>query len=97
MVEFASKPESVHDLIRVEDQERIDDDAVTVKLPARKSSRNRAIYDASTKESSRNRMFKKAESYHNFPTRANSTLSNQPMDKIREQPTESIRRTKTVK
>ena len=78
MVESPSKPENVHNLTRVEDQVRIDDDALTAKLPGRKSSRNRAIY-------------KKADSYHNFPARAGSTI-----DKHREQPPE-IRRINTVK
>ena len=100
MVESPSKPENVHDLTRVEDQVRVDDDALTAKLPGRNSSRNRGIYDASTKaslperQSSRNRtVFKKADSYHNdFPTRAGST-----MDKTREQPAAEIRRIKTIK
>ena len=96
MVESPSKP---HDLTRVEDQVRVDDDALTAKLPGRNSNRNGGTYDVSTKsslperQSNRNRtVFKKAESYdRNFPTRAGSTI-----DKTREQPAE-IRRIKTIK
>lgn len=101
MVESPSKPESVHDLTRVEDQLIVDDDALTAKLPGRKSNRNRVIHDTSTKaslperQSSRNRtVFKKAESYHNFPSRTSSISC--ASDKIHEQPAE-LRRIKTVK
>ena len=98
MVESSFKSENVHDLTRVEDQVRVDDDTLTAKLPGRKSSRNRGIYDASTKASlpdSRSRtVFKKSESYHNYPARPGSTIC--PMDKTHEQPAE-IRRIKTIK
>lgn len=96
MVESPFKP---HDLTRIEDQVRVDDDALTAKLPGRNYSRNGDTSDAPTKtslperQSSRNRtVFKKAESYdRNFPTRAGSTI-----DKTREHPAE-IRRIKTIK
>ena len=95
MVESPSKP---HDLTRVEDQVRVDDDALTAKLSGRNTSQNGGIYDVPTKaslpgrQSSRNQtVFKKAESYRDFPARAGSTI-----DKTREQPAE-IRRIKTVK
>lgn len=66
MMESPLKPENVHDLLRVEDQLRVDDDVLTAQLPGRQSSRNRAIYNPTSKASlpgrltSRNRtVFKK--------------------------------------
>ena len=75
MMESPLKPESVHDLLRVEDQLRVDDDVLTAQLPGRKSNRNRVIYNPTSKASlpgrltSRNRtVFKKDIS--NLPPRA---------------------------
>ena len=83
--------------VQIEDQLRVDDDALTAKLPGRKSNRNRVIRDTSTKaslperQSSRNRtVFAKAESYHNFPVRSSSTGTS-------DKQSAEIRRAKTVK
>ena len=74
-MESPLKPESVHDLIRVEDQIRVDDDVLTAKLPGRQSNRNKAIYNPTSKaclpgrQTSRNRtVFKKDIS--NLPPRS---------------------------
>ena len=99
MVETSSKPKSLQDLTKVKDQPLIvDDKALTAKLPGRKY---KTIHDTSAKsslperQSSRNRtVFRKAESYHNFPARPSATCASS--DKIREQPAE-VRRAKTVK
>jgi len=44
MVEVPLKPGNVHELLRVEDQLRVDDDLLKPKLPGRRSNRNRVIY-----------------------------------------------------
>lgn len=66
MVESPLQPENVLDLLRVEDQIRVEDDVLTAKLPDRQSSRSRAVYNPTSKASlpgrqtSRNRtIFKK--------------------------------------
>jgi len=48
MVETPLKPENVHELLRVEDQLRVDDDMLKPMLPGRRSNRNRVIYNASS-------------------------------------------------
>ena len=48
MVETPLKLENVHELLRVEDQLRVDDDMLKPKLPGRKSNRNRVIYNTSS-------------------------------------------------
>ena len=66
MVESPLKPENVHDLLRVEDQLRVDDKMLTAELPGRLAKRGRAVYNPTSKASlpgrftSRNRtVFKK--------------------------------------
>jgi len=48
MVEVPLKPGDVHELLRVEDQLRVDDDLLKPMLPGRRSNRNRVIYNASS-------------------------------------------------
>ena len=48
MVDTPLKPKNVHDLIKVEDQLRVDDDTLKPMLPGRRSNRNRVIYKTSS-------------------------------------------------
>ena len=48
MVETPLKLENVHELLRVEDQLRVDDDMLKPMLPGRRSNRNRVIYNTSS-------------------------------------------------
>jgi len=105
MVESPLKPENVLDLMRVEDQLRVDDDMLTAKLPGRQSSRNRAIYNPASKASlpgrfsNRNRTVFKKDSICNMPPRS-STVCTAEIETIRtkqdSQQSKDIRRTNTV-
>lgn len=66
MTKSPLKPENVLDLLRVEDQIRVDDDSLTAEIPGRRSNRNGTMYNPTSKASlpgrltSRNRtIFKK--------------------------------------
>ena len=48
MVATPLKAENFHDLIKVEDQLRVDDDTLKPMLPGRRSNRNRVIYKTSS-------------------------------------------------
>ena len=104
MQEVPLKPESVHDLLRVEDQLRVDDEMLTAKLPGRQSNRNRVIYNPTSNAclpgrlTSRNRtVFKK--DIENLPPRS-STACTAEIKAIRtkqdSQQSTDLRRTNTV-
>ena len=104
MVESPLQPENVLDLLRVEDQIRVDDDMLTAKLPGRQSSRNRAVYNPTSKASlpgrqtHRNRaIFKKDIS--SLPPRC-STACTAEIEAIRKkqdcQQSKDLRRVNTV-
>lgn len=66
MTKSLLKPENALDLLRVEDQIRVDDDSLTAEIPGRRSNRNGTMYNPTSKASlpgrltSRNRtIFKK--------------------------------------
>ena len=104
MMESPLKPENVHDLLRVEDQLRVDDDMLTAKLPGRQSSRNRAIYNPTSKAclpgrlTSRNRNVLKKD-VSNLPPRS-GTACTAEIEAIRtkqdSQQSTDLRRTNTV-
>lgn len=103
IMESPVEPENVLDLLRVEDQIRVDDDMLTAKLPGRQSSRNRAVYDPTSKAclpgrlTSRNRtIFKKDIS--NLPPRSSSTCTAdiEAMRTKESHQTADLRRTNTV-
>ena len=98
------KTENVHDLLRVEDQLRVDDDMLTAKLPGRLSNRGKAVYNPTSDASlpgrftSRNRtVFKKDIS--GLPPRS-STACTAEIAAIREkegfQQSTDLRRMKTL-
>ena len=104
MLEPPLKSESVHDLLRVEDQLRVDDEMLTAKLPGRQSSRNRVIYNPTSNAclpgrlTSRNRtVFKK--DIANLPPRS-STACTAEIEAVRakqdSQQSADLRRTNTV-
>ena len=98
MTESHLRTENVQELLKIEDQIRVDDDMLAAELPDRRSSRNRAVYNPTSKASlpgrltSRNRtVFMKDVS--SLPPRRSNTCMTEMRDS---QQSKDLRRTKTV-